>query len=100
MTTRFKITWPSGLVETAESETETVDAYAMERWGRDAAAQLADYGVVLELDSAPAAPTAETQVVTPPEGGADATQPPSGTTTDTVTVTPSDVGNLTDLINP
>lgn len=98
MTTRFKITWPSGLVETAESETETVDAYAMERWGRDAAAQLADYGVALELDSAPAAQTVATQAATPPEGGADATQPPSGTTTDTTPTTPT--GDNTSASNP
>ena len=47
---KFDVTWPDGRTETLIPEAETVDAFAMQTWGRDtAAAVLADHGVRIAL---------------------------------------------------
>jgi hypothetical protein len=46
MTTKFTVRWPSGLVTHIESETKTLEALAMERWGR-LLTEVEDLGVKL-----------------------------------------------------
>lgn len=43
----YEITWPSGLTTVESSETLTADAYAMERWGLNSAAEVAEHGVLI-----------------------------------------------------
>lgn len=48
---KFAITWGTGLRTTVEaSSVETVDAYAMERWGHNSAEEVRQqFGVTIEL---------------------------------------------------
>ncbi len=70
----FLVTWPNGQTEVDCSETTTADAYAMERWGCNTAAQVqTQYGVgIAQVDMpaqapAPAALTPEQDAALTPE---------------------------------
>lgn len=65
---KFQVKRPDGSESIETSETTSVDAYAMERWGANSAAELEDsVGVVLSLASEESTPIVEMQVGTPTE---------------------------------
>lgn len=60
---KFNVTWPSGHTDVESTECETADAYAMQTWGRDTAADvLAEFGVTIAPhgEAAEAAPAQST----------------------------------------
>lgn len=53
MTTKFRITWPNGMSTVEAAEADTVDAYAMSRWGANSYAEMESTGVTLEVTDDP-----------------------------------------------
>ncbi len=64
----FLVTWPNGQTEVDCSETTTADAYAMERWGCNTAAQVqTQYGVGIAQVDMPAQTPVELPAALTPE---------------------------------